>query len=213
MQVQELLWARYPDLCDLQYSCWRVAKDEETCSGCSQCLRIAMTALAAGRDPQRMGINLRKIFDFASRWEPAAQGATAALLPTDLVARRFHVLVFDAIRRTSLTHAAYLLARGDIRRMLSRSTLNSLGLLRVARKRAKQAPTPPKLGVREAFFDWLDPDLRERLIAIYCCRFPREPRSRHLAVFERSNALTARASASLHKGCLELALNRKTIDH
>ena len=197
MQVQELLWARYPDLCDLQYSCWSLAKDDETCSRCSQCLRIAMTALAAGRDPQRMGIDLRKILNFASSWEPTARDGTAAALPTHLVARQFHLLVFEAIRRTSFKHVAFLLARGNVRRIITRSTLNSLGLFRVARRRAKQAARPPELGVREAFFNWLDPDLRQRLIAIYCGHFAREPKSRHLSIFERSNALTARVLTAL----------------
>ena len=197
MQVQELLWARYPDLCDLQYSCWSVGKAEETCSRCSQCLRIAMTALAAGHDPQRMGIDLRKILNFASRWEPVVGTGTSAPLPTDLVARQLHLLVFDAIRRTSLTHVEHLLARGDNRRILFRSPRRSLSQFRTAQKHAKQAPRPPELGVREAFFDWLDPDLREHLVAIYCGGFSREPRSRHLSVFERSNELTSRASVAL----------------
>jgi hypothetical protein len=199
MQVQELLWARYPDLCDLQYSCWKVAKDEKTCSRCGQCLRIAMTAMAAGHDPQRMGIDLPKILEFASQLDPAARDPARAVLPSDLVMSRFHALVLDAIRRTSLRHVAYLLAQGDIRRMFSHSTLNSLGLFLVARRRAKHAPTPPKLGVREAFFDWLDPDLRDRLIAIYCSYFVLEPRGRHLPVFERNGALAARASACLDR--------------
>src|SRR5262249_34892208 len=55
MQVQQLLWARYPDLCDLQYSCWRVEKGQAACSQCEQCLRISLTALASGADPERMG--------------------------------------------------------------------------------------------------------------------------------------------------------------
>src|SRR5262249_25929701 len=61
IQVQQLLWARYSDLCDLQYSCWRVGPDEATCSQCEQCFRITMTALASGHNPERMGIDLRKV--------------------------------------------------------------------------------------------------------------------------------------------------------
>jgi hypothetical protein len=53
------------------------------------------------------------------------------------------------------------------------------------------------MGVREAFFDWLDGDLREDLIAIYTRDFPLEPRHHHLALFERSHALTSRAISSL----------------
>jgi hypothetical protein len=172
-----------------------------------------MTALAARHDPQRMGIDLRKILAFAlrwslakdlryilalaSRWSLATNNEITVTLPTDLVARRFHALVFDAIRKTSLAHLAYLLTAGDIRRMLSPSTLAGLGRFGIARMCARLAPPPPELGVREAFCDWLDPDLRAHLIAIYYHHFPREPRDRHFAVHERSNALTARACAFL----------------
>src|SRR4029077_7600676 len=61
IQVQQLLWARYSDLCDLQYSCWLLRPGEATCSQCEQCFRIAMTALASGHNPERMGIDLRKV--------------------------------------------------------------------------------------------------------------------------------------------------------
>jgi hypothetical protein len=141
--------------------------------------------------------DLRYILALASRWSLATNNEITVTLPTDLVARRFHALVFDAIRKTSLAHLAYLLTAGDIRRMLSPSTLAGLGRFGIARMCARLAPPPPELGVREAFCDWLDPDLRAHLIAIYYHHFPREPRDRHFAVHERSNALTARACAFL----------------
>ena len=58
-------------------------------------------------------------------------------------------------------------------------------------------PDVPELGVREAFFDWLDPDLGDRLTAIYLSHFPCEPRSEHLGVFERSRILAERAMSKL----------------
>jgi hypothetical protein len=197
MQVQTLLWERYPDLCDLQYSCWRVGLDEESCSECSQCLRIAMTALAAGHDPQRMGIDLHKILDFASSWDPPAGAEPAPMLPAEMVKRRFHALVFAAIRRTSLLRLACLLARGNVRHLFSRPTRMALRQFRTARRRARKAEPAPPLRVREAFCDWLEPELRDRLTAIYYQYFVREPRSLHLAMHRRSDMLAARAAAFL----------------
>jgi hypothetical protein len=52
--------------------------------------------------------------------------------------------------------------------------------------------------VREGFCDWLDPELRERLVAIFRQHLPLEPRAEHSAIQERSAALTARAVAALH---------------
>ena len=84
IQVQQLLWARYSDLCDLQYSCWRVRPGEATCSECEQCFRIAMTALASGHNPERMGIDLRKVLchvpDYVTTTSPAAMHSAAGPL-------------------------------------------------------------------------------------------------------------------------------------
>jgi len=104
MQVQQLLWARYPDLCDLQYSCWQVGRDEATCSRCEQCLRIAVTALAGGDDPERMGIDLRKVLAFAASWEALANSPSAAppTLPQDRAARELELVVMDTIRRITV---------------------------------------------------------------------------------------------------------------
>ncbi|MGH7006192.1 MAG: hypothetical protein ACREIP_19785, partial [Alphaproteobacteria bacterium] len=136
MHVQEVLWARYPDLCDLQYSCWRVGPGEASCSQCSQCLRIAMTALAAGHDPQRMGIDLEKLMAFSADWEPAAASAlTADMLPREWVRRRFDALILDVILRTSPLHLAMVLAQGSARRLIARPTLAAVGALRRLRKR------------------------------------------------------------------------------
>jgi hypothetical protein len=84
-QVQQLLWHRYGDLCDLQYSCWRVGAGEATCSRCSQCLRVALGALAAGGTPERMGIDLLRLLPAMRDWTPdeaAAPGGAAAAAET-----------------------------------------------------------------------------------------------------------------------------------
>jgi hypothetical protein len=54
------------------------------------------------------------------------------------------------------------------------------------------------MGVREGFFDWLDEDLRDALMAIYKSYFPVEPKHEHRSTYERSFALTERAVSSLN---------------
>jgi hypothetical protein len=202
MQVQQLLWTRYPDLCDLQYSCWRVPKGQETCSQCEQCLRIAMTALSDGENPERMGIDLPRLLAFAPTFEPLADppapspGVTGAGARAASTSRRLSHMM-DSVRRVSLPHLARCLARRSIRRLISRETINLLQDFRRIRKRASRFQRPAALGAREAFFAWLDPDLRERLIAIYTKRFPTEPHEFHVGILERSQALTRRATSML----------------
>ncbi len=195
IQVQQLLWARYSDLCDLQYSCWRVRPGEGTCSECEQCFRIAMTALASGHNPERMGIDLRKVLchvpDYVTTTSPAA-----CILPQDYWIE-VAAVVRDAVCRVSLTHLAAVLAKGRIHVLASREAFRMLWNFYRLQLLARQAPRYQRPGVREAFFDWLDPELRDSVVGIYTRHFSREPRREHFGEYERSRALTLRTTSLL----------------
>ncbi len=196
--VQHLLWTRYPDLSDLQYSCWLVAKDEAACSRCGQCLRLACIALAGGFDPQRMGMDLEKLAAFSRAWKPRWTDAPAPeITPREIVSRRFERLVCDTIRRISPWHVRRVAARGRLRELFSPRTSGIVAEFRDMRRRARDYPPPPRIGYREGFCDWLDPDLRDRLVAIFRRHLPAEPRAAHEAVLQRSAAMTARAAGAL----------------
>src|SRR5260370_21692600 len=77
-QVQQLLWTRYGDLGDLQYSCWRVGADQAACSRCSQCLRVALAVLALGESPGRLGIDLVPLLLAQADWQPRLAASDAA---------------------------------------------------------------------------------------------------------------------------------------
>jgi hypothetical protein len=191
MQVQQLLWARYSDLCDLQYSCWRVQPGEATCSQCEQCFRIAMTALASGDNPERMGIDLRKVLCHAPDY-------VTSPYPTSILEdSKGTAVVRDAVCRVSLTHLAFVLAKGRIRILATREAFRTLWNFYRLQLLARRAPRYRRAGVREAFFDWLDPELRDSVVGIYTHHFSREPRREHLGDYERSRALTLRATSFL----------------
>jgi hypothetical protein len=198
MHVQHLLWARYPDLSDLQYSCWRVGEDQATCSECEQCLRIAMTALAGGHNPERMGIDLRKVLAYAPHWKPWGDGTSKEpSMPQDIAARRSDYRVLEAIRRSSTARLARFLAVGQPTGVLHAENSQVVASFRRLRNWAHHYPSPPPLGAREGFFQWLDPDLRQRLIAIYTQHFPKEPLHQHIGTLMRSIAIAERAIAAL----------------
>ena len=197
LHVQQLLWARYPNICDLQYSCWRVGEGQATCSQCEQCLRIAVTALEAGHDPQRMGIDLFKVISFASTWEPIKKRVSALRLPEHDASDAAALRVVGLIQGTSLTHLEQTLARRHLGQSLQRdirTTVEEFGRLQ---QRFHSSPRPQPIGVREAFFDWIDPDFRDTLFALYTSYFPLEPRHIHLDTYEHSRTLTMRATSSL----------------
>lgn len=196
--VQHLLWTRYPDISDLQYSCWMVGTAEAACSRCGQCLRIACNALAAGFDPQRMGLDLEALAGFARTWKTRwseAPGADAT--PREIVSYRFEQIVCDTIRRIPLWHLARVAARGNPVRLFARRTRGIVAAFRDLQRRVRHYPPPPRIGFREGFCAWLDPELRDRLVAIFRQHLPAEPRSAHAAVLERSETMTARAAAAL----------------
>jgi hypothetical protein len=201
MQVQRLLWDRYPALSDLQYSCWRVKPGQKTCSECDQCLRIAMTAIAAGHDPRRMGISVKRLMAYAPTWEPVkAEETYPPDHPATIVSRRSRGLVAGLIQDTSVLKFAWTVGWRSPTVLLSARHREALGNYRRLRKLAAGRPRPPKVAVREAFLDWIDPDLRPRVEAIYRQHLDFEERSEHLAIFQRSEELARRAISALEGG-------------
>lgn len=196
MQIQQLLWSRYPDLADLQYSCWRVPVDKATCSECEQCLRVAVTALEQGHDPQQMGIDLPKVVRFASKWKPLTPHFSSQRLPQDDAADLLGTRVADAIRRTSLVRFGKVLLkeRGKYSR---KEILGALLRFKRLQKRVANLPVPPPMGVRQGFFEWIDPDLRTKLISIYSHHFALESVDKHHGYLERSRTLTGRVTSCL----------------
>jgi hypothetical protein len=190
-QVVRLLWTRYPDLCDLQYSCWRVGADEATCSRCSQCLRLALAVLAAGGSPERMGVDLRRLFVAMKDWRPRPS-AEGSLLPRDTVSRSLHESVVRSFEAVPLGLVARALSAGKARRLLTPASLRALagyGRLRRALARRKAPPAP---GYRAGFQNLMDPLLRKEIGAVFAASLPTEREDAYGAVLARSEALTRR---------------------
>lgn len=199
MQVQQLLWARYPDLSDLQYSCWRVGEGQSTCSACEQCLRIAMTAIAAGHNPELMGIDLDRLMDYAPQWSPVQRHDKATQPARALASQRALDRVVGTIRSTSPGHFAAIALKSQPLRLFRARTLRTLRGYRALRARVGGKGEPPAMGYRVAFVDWLDPTLRDRLSEIFASHFPAEPAVEHRAIAERTDRLVERATAHLDK--------------
>jgi hypothetical protein len=200
-QVQELLWRRYPELAELQYSCWRVADGEATCSRCSQCLRIALSCLALGESPERMGIDLLELFPAMAHFAPRriAAGDDRAL-PRDLVARDLHDEVVRNLRRVSGRDLARTLLVASPARLLSARAWRALRAYRGLRRRLGGEAVGPTPGYRSGFVEWVDPLLRERVAALVARSFPAEDRREHAALLERSDSLTRWIASPLTTG-------------
>jgi hypothetical protein len=185
-QIQQLLWQRYPYLSDLQYSCWRVAIEEATCSRCSQCLRIAFAALAIGEWPQRMGIDLVKLMSSMHRWQPRRGGRP--LLPGDRIAAELHAQTVRTIVATPVRRFAEALKRDG--RLYTPRGLLAVDRFRRLRRRLRGG-SAAQPGYRPAYLVHVDPLVRQPLASIYAASFPAEPTIAHEAMRQRGERLAA----------------------
>jgi perosamine synthetase len=196
-QVQRLLWTRYPDLRDLQYSCWRVGPDAAACSACSQCLRVALTALAAGGSPAEIGIDLRRLLVSMQKWKPATgngDGLPDARVKAALdgeILRDLAAVSPRSIVRRLLGDAPH--GTGDpglARALLAYATLRR-------RLRGRAAPTP---GYRRAYLALVDERYRERLAAVFDAAFGATDPDDDAAALARTRALAEWIAAPLRAG-------------
>jgi hypothetical protein len=183
-QIQQLLWQRYPDLSDLQYSCWRVAPDEATCSCCSQCLRVAFAALSIGQLPGRMGIDLVKLMHALHGWE-ARRLAGPSLLPGDRVAADLHAQTVRTIVMTPVVRFAKALGK---RRYTPRGLL-AIDRFRRLRRRFRWQPVAAAPGYRPAYLAHVDLLIREPVAAIYAAAFSPEDVPQQKAMQQRGERL------------------------
>lgn len=195
-QVQRLLWTRYPDLRDLQYSCWRVGPDEATCSACSQCLRIALGALAAGGSPEEMGIDLARLLVWMRDWSPSRPAGAG--LPDDQVKASLHGQIARDIAAIPLWAMARELGARDPRRFISRDMVRALRAYASLRSRVlAETRVGPAPGYRAGYLALVDTRLRERLAAIYDEAFPRAPTTEYADLLDRTRSLARWIAAPL----------------
>jgi hypothetical protein len=186
----KLLWQRYPDLTDLQYSCWRLGPDEAACSRCTQCFRLALGALGAGGSPSRMGIDLARLLTAMGDWRPPDPPGDLPGLPRDLVARRLHAQIVRSVRSLPTRRMAAALARPRLSGLVSARGVRAVSAYRRVRRRTSGLLVEEAPGYRAEFIRLLDPLLAEKVAAIYARAFPRQEASVYRDVLARSDALT-----------------------
>ena len=174
-QVGRLLWTRYPELARLQYSCWRHDPGEGACSGCADCLTIALTALEAGVAPSRAGIDIARLVERMDDWQARLDPGPEPM-PADLVRSEIHaanVRLLAAMRTRSL---AARLARTEPRALARRGAPRMLrGYARLRGRLAGQAASIRAPGYRHAYLKLVDERWRARLEGLFDSRFERSP--------------------------------------
>lgn len=178
-QVQELLWTRYPDLRDLQYSCWRVQGEDWMCNACSQCLRLAFTALALRDRPSLMGIELVKLLNAMRDWEPpsgtdASTQSTSPVTPRQIVSAQMNAQMVRSIAATSLRDPLRDILFSQPLKLLTREGRQALHAYAALRERARHYGPVRAVGYQPGYLRLIDPLLRESVAAIYAEHFTAE---------------------------------------
>ena len=189
-QVSELLWRRFPDLADLQYSCWRLGPDEANCSSCRQCFRLALAALFVGGNPQRMGTDLVKLLIAMRDWQPRPSPPPEGngLLPKELVKKRADKQIIRYIQQIPLRRIADLLSSERLNHGPEevRQALKAYAQLRL---RLRNFPAGDAPGYRAGFIAQIDPLLREPMAGLYAREFVSEAENGYEGILERGKRL------------------------
>lgn len=192
-QVQELLWTRYRDLSQFQYSCWRVRDGDWVCNGCSQCLRIAFMILALGESPSSVGFDFIKLLNSMGDWTPKLLAERVrADLPSEIVTAGLHLQAARAISRTTLPDVVREMALNTPAELSGPGAWSAMQAYRRLRERtAKVLPPGRPPGYRSGFVDLIDPEFRGQVSEIYAEAFEPADEESYGKILERCDALAS----------------------
>lgn len=197
--VQRLLLGRYRELADLQFSCWQAPEGSQACSACLKCVQIALVTLAERLSPRTVGIEPVRVLRALGDWRlDTARPSGWPTLNESRVARHHIVRSLQQLP----THAAESIIRSDPRDGADVELAEALAVFARLRAEALAWTLPPEPGYVGGFFDFIRPDLRAPLGAIFDQHFPRSPPGEFAPMVARSKALARWISAPLATGAV-----------
>ncbi len=190
-QVQRLLGERYPELRDLQDSCFSMALDEAACSRCAECRNNAFNLMANGISPGEIGIDIVPLVTAYADWSPRLDEWDARL-PN--LRRLFDNQTLRCIERVTPEVAAGFVLE---ERRGSEEADAALAAYARMRARALETPREPEPGYRTGNLRLIEERFREPLAAIFDEHFEREDEDLHRDTVDRSITLTDWVTAPL----------------
>ena len=184
-QVQALLWRRYHDLTDLQFSCWQAADGGQACSTCAQCIEIALLILAQGLTPRRAGIDPVQVLAAWAEPRPNQyQERAPRLHPT----RSPRDKLYRILQGMPVECVAAILSADPVARKDDRLQ-EALDAYQRLRERAARLSPPPAPGYITGFLELVDDDLRGGLRTILDQYFTAAPADEFAPMVGRSRSL------------------------
>jgi perosamine synthetase len=202
-QVQRLLVRRYPELRDLQYSCWSMTAGQAACSACFECARIALNVAAEGASPAEQGLDLATVVQAREDWWPKP-------VEQDLANERLGGGVRDAMRDQVLRCLARLPADDRVAGLLGDDpALVAEYAAWRSEKLAAAGPLPPEPGYASAYLELVEPALRPGLRAILTEHFEPTTDGADQAALARTQTLASWIAAPMADPELDLRRRRR----
>lgn len=190
-QIQRILDTRYPELRDLQYTCYSQQPGEDACSNCFSCLKGALHKISDGTAPSEIGIDVDRVLAARSDWTPVDDGEKRRGSVGQLYGDRMNHHLVRVLRELDAERVAQLTPDG----VLSEAARGGLEKLRAT---ALAAPDPPdEPGYREDYLELLESPLREELGLLLSEHFEVEPRERYVHLLENTLLLSDWLAAPL----------------
>lgn len=194
-QIQRILDHRYPELSDLQYSCFSQKAGEDVCNDCFNCLKTALHKMSNGSAPSDISIDLNKVLAARSDWTPQDDGEKRNALG-ELFGARMNNHLVRVLRELDAERVAAF-APGGVLTPDARAGLEKL------RATAFAEPDPPdEPGYRAGFLSLLDEPLRSGLDSIFSDHFGADSVEEYAHLLENSRLLSEWIAAPLAAGRL-----------
>ncbi|HEY5316482.1 MAG TPA: hypothetical protein VIJ20_00775 [Solirubrobacteraceae bacterium] len=191
-QVQGLLCRRYPELVDLQWSCWEALDGAQACSVCRQCTEIAFLVLAEGLSPAAVGIDPVRLLCTRAGLRAGGPATSRKLhetrAPQEHTWRAVRAVPVERLREILEGHPA---SCADPR---LGEALEAYGLIHESAMALELPPAPGYIG---GFLESIDSALRDPLRAIIEEHFEPAPEAEFAAILGRSRALKRRITEPL----------------
>jgi 7-cyano-7-deazaguanine synthase in queuosine biosynthesis len=190
-QIQRILDKRFPELRDLQYSCYSQEPGEDACSNCFGCLKGSIHRISDDVSPTEIGIDVERVLSARSDWSPADDGEKRRGSVGQLYGDRMNNHLVRVLRDLDTERVAKFTPNG----VLSEPAMTGLTKLRAT---ALAAPDPPEEpGYRSGFLELLEEPLRSGLDSLYGEHFEAEPREQYEHLLENTLLLSDWIAAPL----------------
>jgi hypothetical protein len=188
--IQTMVWTRYADLSDLQYSCWLVKGNEFACNRCVKCLVLAIRAFALGGQTSRIGVDWVIMLNEFINWKPQPRGSlNRPELPKDILYSELDAQVARDLISSPFRKMALTIFRDAPLSYLTYRGWRALWAYRKMRRQAIALNPGPQPGYRPDFLKWVDPLLRDKIEAIFAAQFVPAKKTEYEGILARSERL------------------------